>query len=419
MVVFALLSLPVWFLSTTSLGDDPRLVFRALGYTALGAFLAAFISARVLIHQNDKRTMHLLGRVEAKPPKSPVDVESAATRIAAKMTFLEDESQRLNTLLDSMGEAVIAVNELEKVVLANQIAMQRFDIKLGEAIGDELENDIRAVLWSGTEKTAKLKKNGISYSITISPTFSKDAEPAITGVIVLLYDVSKIRKLEKIRQDFVANLSHELRTPIAVIQSSAETLTLPSMQLNDVASDFAETIFRHSERMATLIESLLRLSQIEAAGDLMTSEEISATAICLEVLENIRPLAEEKSIVIQSDIDPLFVVGDHGGLSVVLQNLLENAIKYSNESDEIEMSCKRVGNVVRFTISDNGIGIDEKHLDRIFERFYRVDEGRSREIGGTGLGLAIVKHLVRALGGTIEVESKAGKGSVFRVEFPA
>ncbi len=418
MLVFTVVALPVWFYSSTTLGEDPRLVFRALGYTAIGALFAAFVSSRVLISQNNKRTLQLLSQVETNLAKNPQDIDSTAIRIAAKMTFLEDESQRLDTLLDSMGEAVIAVDDLEKVVLANQVAVQRFGIKLGEAIGEELDNDVRAVLWSGEERTAELKRKGIDYSVTISPTFSKENEPTITGVIVLLHDVSKIRKLERIRQDFVANLSHELRTPIAVIQSSAETLTLPSMNLNDVAADFAETIFRHSERMGTLIESLLRLSQIEAAGDLMTNKEISTRAICLEVLENIRPLAEEKSILIHSDCDDLIVLGDPGGLSVVLQNLMENAIKYSEAESEIQISCKRADQSVRFTISDNGIGIDEKHLDRIFERFYRVDEGRSREIGGTGLGLAIVKHLVRALGGTIHVESASGDGSVFIVEFP-
>jgi len=416
--LLALICVPIWFFVGAQLGNDPRLVFRAMGFLALAAAISALGAGYFLGFESEKETQRLLSLIETEHVDRKESNADRATRLRTRMRSLLDESQHLNTLIDSMGEAVIAVNDLEKVVFANQVATQRFDIEIGSAVGGRLEDEIREVLWSGKEKTTELQKSDFDYSITISPTFSSEVEKKTTGAIVLLYDVSKIRKLEKIRKDFVANLSHELRTPIAVIQSSAETLSLPAMQLNELANDFAETIFRHSERMGTLIESLLRLSEIEATGDLLGREEISVNLICKEVLENVRPLAEEKSIRIESDFDDIVVMGERGGLSVVLQNLLENAIKYSPEKGRIFLTCKVDENLVKFTIRDEGIGIDEQHLDRIFERFYRVDEGRSRDIGGSGLGLALVKHLVRALDGTIEVESEAGIGSVFSVMFP-
>lgn len=425
--IFSLFFLPVWFFAYTNFAHEPRLVFRALGLIALGSLFAAALAARYLIWHHHKEVNALLKKISGHTSQHSIQETSPdkeATRIRENISALRLESQRLNSLLDNLGEAVIAIDPLENIVLANQVASSRFSIRCKQRLSDEpvlvaFEDHVREVLWSGEVRFTELSHENKDYSVTMSPTFEQNETQKISGVIILIHDVTKIRKLERIRQDFVANLSHELRTPIAVIQSSAETLSLPAMNLSDIANDFAETIHRHSQRMGNLIESLLRLSQIEAGDSSFTHQNIFIPDLCNDLLENVKMLAEEKNISIKSNFPALSILGEKEGLSVVFQNLIENAIKYSHSESTVTFFCKadKQKNVATFTISDQGIGIDKQHLDRIFERFYRVDEGRSRDVGGTGLGLAIVKHLVRAMEGDIRVESEIGKGTQFYISF--
>jgi signal transduction histidine kinase len=233
-------------------------------------------------------------------------------------------------------------------------------------------------------------------------------------------DMTQIRKLETTRKDFVANVSHELRTPVTAIQGYAETL-LDSGADAEKSRRFVEIIHRHARRLGVLIERLLLLSELEARPpDETRREPVRLDAIAAHVVETLRERAAAAGITVRVTIDPAAVAeGDPGGIEQVVENLVDNALKYGKAGGEVRIEGAREGDRVRFVVIDDGPGVSAEHLPRLFERFYRVDPGRSRERGGTGLGLAIVKHLVESMSGTITVESAPGEGCRFTVDLRA
>jgi len=233
-------------------------------------------------------------------------------------------------------------------------------------------------------------------------------------------DVSEIRRLETLRKDFVANVSHELRTPITAVRSAVDTLRL-TLERDPGASDrFVDIIDRNAQRLGALVEDLLDLSRIESKEYRPDVAPVPLRAVSEQVLSLLRPRIEEKSFDVVNEIaaDLPSARADRKALEQVFTNLLDNAIKYCGPGTQIRLRAQRVGNAVRAEIADSGPGIEPRHLPRLFERFYRVDSGRSREMGGTGLGLSIVKHLVEAMGGAIGVESTPGRGATFWFSLP-
>jgi len=238
----------------------------------------------------------------------------------------------------------------------------------------------------------------------------------LLGVVAVFHDISDLKRLEKIRRDFVANVSHELRTPVTVIKGYAETLLDGVLSTDpEKAAVFLEKIHRHAGRLASLIGDLLILSELESG---VTTPEAAPVAIG-PVIDHVCTLLEEKalskniSIIQPGSGETGEVLADRAKLEQVLVNLLDNAIKYTQDNGTITISSAETEGMLTIAVSDTGIGIPDNDLPRIFERFYRVDAARSREQGGTGLGLAIVKHILQLYGGSISVESRPGKGSTF------
>lgn len=243
------------------------------------------------------------------------------------------------------------------------------------------------------------------------------------GLLAVFVDVTDLRRLESLRRDFVANVSHELRTPVTAMRSAAETLRTSALYDPDVAVAvrFVDMIERNGERLQSLIEDLLELSRLESKEFRIKKEEVELPVVASIVVGLFRERAEKKgvklAVAIEEDVG--VIVTDQRALEQVAANLIDNAIKYCPTGATVTLAAQKVPGAVRIIVRDTGHGIDPKHLPRLFERFYRVDAGRSRDVGGTGLGLSIVKHLVEAMGGQVTVESEVGKGSAFALTLPA
>jgi two-component system phosphate regulon sensor histidine kinase PhoR len=240
------------------------------------------------------------------------------------------------------------------------------------------------------------------------------------GVIAVFHDVTDLKRLERIRQDFVANVSHELRTPLTTIRGYVEALLEDEAEDGSRAKQFLQIIERHTQRMEKIVSDLLLLSEMESPDRLVKRERLHLPEIITAAVDSLRAMAESKGQTIQeqvaSDLPP--TRGDAEKIHQVITNLLHNAIGYTQEKGHIRIEAGAVERGVEVSVADDGIGIPSGDLPRVFERFYRVDKGRSREMGGTGLGLSIVKHIVEAHGGWVRAESKPGQGSRFTFFLP-
>jgi two-component system phosphate regulon sensor histidine kinase PhoR len=239
-------------------------------------------------------------------------------------------------------------------------------------------------------------------------------------VLVVLFDVTEVRRLETVRKDFVANVSHELRTPIAAVMSAAETLRTAARTDLAAAGSFVDMIERNARRLGDLVQDLLDLSRIESKEFRLATDTLDLSGVVARTLGFHEERATQKRMRMTATLPPDLpaVRGDATALERVLSNLIDNAVKYCAEGAAIVVSAEDLGGKVRVTVSDDGPGIEARHLPRLFERFYRCDPGRSRAMGGTGLGLSIVKHLVEAMGGTVQVESTPGQGARFSFSVP-
>jgi two-component system phosphate regulon sensor histidine kinase PhoR len=240
------------------------------------------------------------------------------------------------------------------------------------------------------------------------------------GILLVFHDITELKKLEQMRKDFVANVSHELKTPITSIKGFSETLLDGAMEDKQALKDFLNIILKESDRLQSLIQDLLDLSKIEKQGFSLSIQPMDLTVVLDEVLAITKGKAVEKGIVFdyKREKKPIRIDGDVHRLKQVFINIISNAISYTPNQGTIYISLHETGTAVFTEITDTGIGIEAKEIPRIFERFYRVDKARSRNSGGTGLGLAIVKHLVEAHRGSITVKSEVGKGTSFTIELP-
>jgi two-component system phosphate regulon sensor histidine kinase PhoR len=283
---------------------------------------------------------------------------------------------------------------------------------------EELKKLVEGAQATSATQAAELELLGIKPRRLLVRVVPLSGEPG--GLLAVFVDVTDIRRLESMRKDFVANASHELRTPVTAVRSAAETLRFAMESDPESAAHFLDIIERNAERLQRLVEDLLDLSRIESREFRLTFEDEEVGPLIQQVVGLFRERSEKKRIRLTADVpDDLPAARvDARAFEQVLTNLVDNALKYSPERASVVVQARaedRKGGrkVVRVSVIDTGPGIEERHLPRLFERFYRVDTGRSRELGGTGLGLSIVKHLCEALGGPIEVESTVGKGSTF------
>jgi two-component system phosphate regulon sensor histidine kinase PhoR len=346
-------------------------------------------------------------------------------RIEDQVQHLSAEKQRLDTILNSMGEGVMVTAPDGVITLVNP-AFQRLFAITAEVVGKKLvEISRHPDLLEAFNDLGKPEVNELVREISIQPhgvtLFTHwvplNVDGFRQGIVAVFHDITDLKKSENMRRDFVANVSHELRTPVTIIKGYAETLLDGALQSDPVrAVRFVEIISNHSDRLTNLVNDILTLSSLESKEARLELNPIDVSGTIAKASMLLQEAADQKniSIVNESVSDTLpRVLADQGRLEQVIVNLLENAIKYTPDNGNIRMFTEESGEFIRVSVADTGIGIPFKDLPRIFERFYRVDEARTREQGGTGLGLAIVKHIVQLHGGTVSVTSETGKGSIF------
>jgi two-component system phosphate regulon sensor histidine kinase PhoR len=425
------LALPLVEVQRIQRATRPLFVAAGLIFIVLAAIGAAMSSH--LVH---RRIVTLIERTRAvRGGSDGDDVEVLARTFNALTDELErnllslaDERDRFDALLQAMDEGVLLIDADGTVLVDNPAARTLLSGNSEALVGTSLltsRPELAAVIaeaFAGVVGTVELA-GGLDQRrrVLVRATPKPPLRPHRRGGCVLVaHDVTDIRRLETLRKDFVANVSHELRTPCSVILANAETLLSGALEDGPRAQKFVEAVHRNAERLSRLIADLLELSKIEAGKVEIARVPVVLHAAVEHVVDAIDPRAREKGQTINVEVSPkLAFEGDPRALEQVLINLVDNAVKYTQAGGHVRISADRTGSVVRLIVEDDGPGVEARHKDRLFERFYRVDAGRSRDVGGTGLGLAIVKHLVEAMGGAIRVEDAVPHGTRFIVELPA
>lgn len=357
-----------------------------------------------------------------------VSMNETAARLDRTIRTLTEERNLSAAILASMVEGVAVVNSTERLLFANQGFAEILELdappQSGSALVEvvrqtELLEAVREVLKGKPRVEAEIVTGTLRqrfFAVTVASVRAADT----SGAVIVLHDITDLRKLERVRRDFVANVSHEFKTPLTAIQGFAETLLAGALDDPQNRVRFLEIILEHSRRLARLTDDLLKLSKMDADRLDLEVRRISVTPFVQSCVETSQRLAAEKDLRISVNLQDSVpdIAADRRRLAEVLQNLLDNAIQYTPSGGQIMVSTSANGDEVTFTVSDTGIGIPQVDQPRIFERFYRVDVARSREVGGTGLGLSIAKHLVEAHGGRIWVDSEVGRGSQFHFTVP-
>ena len=350
-------------------------------------------------------------------------------QIRDKIEDIEQEKAKLDAVIMHMFEGIMVVDAKGVVQLMNPSLRKIFLIEApvhGRRAVEVVRNSILSAMLSdlltGKERIIShelfltfpdermLKVNGVAI-------FTSNK---IEGAVLVFLDITELRRLEKVRQDFVANVSHELRTPVASIKGYAETLLSGAMEDKQALKEFLGTIHDNSDRLVNLINDLLDLARIESGRMKISPVAMDALPVirrCLNILEK---TVQDKKLSVSMDLPANLpkVLADEARFSQVVLNILDNAVKYTPEGGSISIKGLVHDKMVQFDVTDTGIGIPEQDLPRIFERFYRVDKARSRDLGGTGLGLSIVKHIVLAHGGEVWASSQLGRGTTFSFTLP-
>jgi two-component system phosphate regulon sensor histidine kinase PhoR len=395
----------------------PLAAWAASGITARLERVVAFARR---IAQGD-----LSARIDRTGGDELAAMEAALNQTAERLgqNFAEIESRRheLATMLDSMQEAVVAVSSEGQVLWSNAV-MQRMagtEIRAGRPLVHSVRDpELLACIRGALD--AREVRFGRASSLAPGRIFEINAAPLPSGgAIAVLHDVTRIEAAEKSRRDFIANVSHELRTPLTSIQGYVETLVEDPRPDPVTTFEFLQVILKNTSRMNRLTEDLLALASVESPDYKLTVQPMRASQLVRDAIDSLGGLVLDSGIEIESAGAPdTLVLVDPDAINQVLGNLIENGVKYGRSGRRILVGARALPSEVEFFVQDFGSGIASEHLERIFERFYRVDKARSREAGGTGLGLAIVKHIVQAHGGVIRAESELGVGSIFLFTLP-
>ncbi|WP_151735500.1 two-component system histidine kinase PnpS [Paenibacillus tengchongensis] len=360
-------------------------------------------------------------------------INAMADSLQAQLKTIRDNEDLLQSVLDNMTGGIVMINAEEEIALLNRAAEKLLDVQNSEMAGrsyKELKHhyEINRLIEEGVLGREPVHDERSIYNpnerIVRLDGVPMMQDGSYRGMLFLLQEVTEIRRLEKMRSEFVANVSHELKTPVAAVKGFAETLLGGGVTDEKTARSFLQIIYDENERLNRLIGDILDLSKIESKRVQLECSPVHLIDFMNSVLETLSKVAEKKNISISVDVpEELFIEGDEDKLRQIFINLLSNAINYTHEGGFVKVTGKTGQKAdgtetVLFTVTDTGIGIPRKDLPRIFERFYRVDKARSRSSGGTGLGLSIVKHLVDMHRGSITVESDLGLGSSFIIELP-
>jgi two-component system phosphate regulon sensor histidine kinase PhoR len=437
-------SLPLSFLQKTIHPIETKVIYLGGILTvvalllSLGLSKTISLSLRGIINSSEELAK---GNLDISIPvsggKSEISkISIALNRMAQKLNELfkqlSKEKNQLEAVLGAMSEGVMVVSHEGRVIIINSALKKMFNLKedptrkpyweilrnreLTKLVESVLENwmpDSREIFY--------LYPDEKHYFVNVIPLDSPDKE-----VIVVMFDITDFKRLEKIKADFIANVSHELRTPLTAIKGYTETLEEEAYESPEDQKHFLRIIKRHTDRLINIVSDLLVLSEVESRDSLSKEstasdfEEINVNELIKSSLDALRSKAQEKGIDVSfsSDKDVYKIKANRFLLEQMFINLIDNAVKYTPENGKVDVRASKENSHILTEISDTGIGIPKEHLPRIFERFYRVDKTRSRNLGGTGLGLSIVKHIVIMHGGKIEVHSEEGKGSKFSITLP-
>jgi len=358
-------------------------------------------------------------------------MKKMAAQLRERIETVMQQGNEMEAVFAGMVEGVIAVDTQERVMRMNRAAARMFGCDPAEAQGRSIQEVVRNTVLHQLVTSALSSPKAVEKDILLLSenerflqghgTTLKDAKGERIGALIVLNDVTRLKRLETIRRDFVANVSHEIKTPITAIKGFVETLGNGGMEKPEEAERFLGIIKKHVRRLEALVEDILAFSRIEREterGEIVLSEG-RVQDVIQAAIQACEPAAQAKDIKLElSCAEDLLAKMDVRLMEQALVNLLDNAVKYSGERSVVRAEAGQTNSDTVIRVLDQGCGIEKKHLPRLFERFYRVDKARSREKGGTGLGLAIVKHIAQAHGGRVEVESLPGKGSAFTLRLP-
>jgi len=356
-------------------------------------------------------------------------LSAVAAEVRGVVDSLKIEASRREAILSSMGEGVLAVDKDLRVIFCNEAIVRAVGLRrpirdalpLLELVRDfQIQEMLAEVIRSGTNSRQSLKvvaADGRSFEIYAAPLEAVSG----CGAIAIFHDITELERLERVRKDFIANVSHEMRTPLASIIAYSDTLLEGALEEAQVNRKFVEVIRSNAVRLNHISADLLILSDLESGAIPGQPERVSAREVLESALRTIEPEARSNNVnILRGPLADVFVMGHRFRLEQALLNLLENAVKFNRLGGEVRVGVREGDTgTVQIEVSDTGIGIPSQDLPRIFERFYRVDKARSRQVGGTGLGLSIVKHVIEGMSGKITVQSQLGRGSVFTITLPA
>lgn len=363
-------------------------------------------------------------------------INDMASKLRDTITSLQDKNIKLESIMSSMINGIIAIDNSEKILFINHVAESLLGITGGEITGKHLLQVVRNNSIDNYFKKMLKDKEFFNTEVNLNDSNEKilklhansikqNGENGIEGIIITIQDVTELRKLERVRTEFIANVSHELKTPLTSIKGFTETLRSFDFDDKQDAIRFLNIIEDEADRLYRLINDILSLSELEQKKTKTVKEKIDIEKAVVEVLSVLKSQSDKKKIELSAKIQEGLgsICGDGDKFKQMLINLIDNAVKYTPENGKVSIEAyKQSHNAdldkLIIKVKDNGIGIPKQHMPRLFERFYRVDKARSRSIGGTGLGLAIVKHIVILFNGEIEVTSEVGKGTEFRIILP-
>ncbi len=385
-------------------------------------FLLGGRRGRASLRQRLSALAARLGASTADPDPRTVEealtrVERATDRAAEAVAESSADAIRLRRALDALPQAVIVCDERGEPAFRNTRAIALMGNRHGDALAAQAVDELLANTAPGSSEERTLELYGPPRRTLNVRTQSLDNGQRALGVIAVIEDVSERRRLEEVRRDFVANVSHELKTPMGALGLLAETLLAETEP--EVSQRLAQRIHTEAFRISRIIDDLLDLSRIESEES-PPREPVLVNLVMAEAAERVRAAAEQRSVevVLDEPSPPVAVLGDRRQLTSAIYNLLENAVKFSYEGGTVECRGEATADEVTISVRDKGVGIPARDLERIFERFYRVDHGRSRSTGGTGLGLAIVRHVAQNHHGTVHVDSREGEGASFSLRLP-
>jgi len=362
----------------------------------------------------------------------PRRIGLALENIFARQLELAGRESGTQTILGAMQDGLLLVDARRQIILMNQPFEKLFGLR-DPAVGVPLIEAVRHAtldeLIAETLGTGETTRSELSMSdsrthserhIEVSAVPIKKADDEMSGAVVLFHDITELKQLDRIRREFVANVSHELRTPLSILRGYIEVLFDEPETSREELTRILSIMERHSKRLQRLVDDLLSLAQLESSQAKLELSVVRVDELLNNLIRDWKEKLAAKNLKVIVDLAPeaLMLRADGTRLEEVLHNLLDNAVKFSRENGQIHLRAVRHGSEMVLSVADNGLGISKEHLPRIFERFYRADKARGRELGGTGLGLAIVKHIVQLHGGRVEAESELGHGTTIGVVLP-